>query len=69
MRKEGRMTGTGRNDLEPSQHASRDAIPLVSYYEHERHRREVVRNVAVFLAFCMAVAAAGVVVLACWQPF
>jgi hypothetical protein len=48
MRNEGRMTETGRNDLEPSQHASRDAIPLASYYEHERHR-----HVAVFLAFCM----------------
>ncbi len=41
----------------------------MSYYEHERHRREVVRNVVVFLAFCTALAAAGVVVLAYWQSF
>ncbi len=61
------MTGTGRNDLEPSQHASRDAIPLASYYEHERHRREVIRNVAVFVTFCLAVAALGVGLIINWQ--
>ncbi|HEV2558794.1 MAG TPA: hypothetical protein VGU45_09220 [Microvirga sp.] len=61
------MATNGSDGLEPAQDAPDDAIPLVSYYEHERHRREVIRNVAVFLAFCMAVAAAGVGLLAYWQ--
>ncbi len=60
------MGGNPADRLEPTDD-TRDAIPLVSYHEHERHRREVIRNVVVFLAFCMAVAAAGVVVLANWQ--
>ncbi len=63
------MAGNGADGLEPLGDASTDAIPLVSYYEHERHRREVVRNVVVFLAFCTAIAAAGVVALAYWQSF
>ncbi len=63
------MAGNGVDGLEPSGDAPSDAIPLVSYYEHERHRREVVRNVMVFLAFCTAFAAAGVLVLAYWHSF
>lgn len=51
----------------PQQDGTGDAIPLVSYYEHERHRREVIRNVAVFVAFCVAVACLGVGLIAYWQ--
>ncbi len=60
------MGGNPADRLEPTDD-TRDAIPLVSYYEHERHRRGIICNVVVFLAFCMAVATTGVVVLAYWQ--